>query len=114
MYTPYVNRIFFPLCIYINVSQKKSFLDINVDNNDYHQKKRTCTVLYIQKTKKMRSVYICIYINPDTFQKARQFPLRFYLEKSRYFTLRDFREIFEIGIIYIQRALHVALRDVFI
>ena len=44
-----------------------------------------------------------VYKNPDTFQKARQFPLRFYIQKAIHFTLRDFYEIFEIGI-YIQKA----------
>ena len=32
--------------------------------------------------KKMRNVFI--YKNPDTFQKARQFPLRFYIYKKPY------------------------------
>ena len=40
---------------------------------------------------------------PDTFQKARQFPLRFYIQKAIHLTLRDFHEIFEVGI-YIQKA----------
>ena len=43
--------------------------------------------LYAQKTKKIRNVFISK--KPDTFQKARQFPLRFYIQ------LRDFHEIFE-------------------
>ena len=30
------------------------------------------------------------YKKPDTLQKARQFPLRFYIQKDRHFTLRDF------------------------
>ena len=36
-------------------------------------------------------------INPDTSQKARQFALRFYLQKSGHFALHDFHRIFEIG-----------------
>ena len=36
----------------------------------------------------MRNVFI--YKNPDTFQKARQFALRFYIQKARHFTLRNF------------------------
>ena len=45
-----------------------------------------CT--YIQKTKKLRNVFI--YKNSDTFQKSRQFVSRFYIQKVRHFTLRDF------------------------
>ena len=57
--------------------------------------------LYTQKAKKLRSVFI--YKKPGTFQKARQFPLRFYIQKAIHLTLRDFHEIFEVGI-YIQKA----------
>ena len=67
--------------------------------------------LYTQKAKKLRNIFI--YKKPDTFQKARQFPLRFYIQKAIHLTLRDFHEIFEVGI-YIQKAWHFALRDVFI
>ena len=57
--------------------------------------------LYTQKAKKL--LHIFIYKKPDTFQKSRQFPLRFYIQKAIHLTLRDFREIFEVGI-YIQQA----------
>ena len=67
--------------------------------------------LYTQKAKKLWKIFI--YKKPDTFQKARQFPLRFYIQKAIDLTLRDFREIFEVGI-YIQTVWHFALRDVFI
>ena len=50
--------------------------------------------------KKMRNVFI--YKKTDTFQKARQLPLRFYIQKAIHLTLRDFRDIFEVGI-YIQK-----------
>ena len=56
--------------------------------------------LYTQKAKKLRNVR---YKKPDTFQKARQFPLRFYIQKAIHLTLRDFHEIFEVGI-YTQKA----------
>ena len=36
--------------------------------------------LYTQIAKKMRNVFI--FKKPDTFQKARQFPLRFYTQKA--------------------------------
>ena len=67
--------------------------------------------LYTQKAKKLPNVFI--YKKPHTCQKARQFPLRFYIQKSIHLTLRYFLEIFGVGI-YIQKALHFALRDVFI
>ena len=67
---------------------------------------------YIRKKQiQLRNVFI--YKKPDTFQKVRQFPLRFIYKKAIYLTLRDFHEIFEVGI-YIQKAWHFALRDVFI
>ena len=60
---------------------------------------------YIYKTQKMRNVFIFLQKKPDTFQKARQFPVRFYSQKVVHLTLRNFHEIFEIGIyIYIQKA----------
>ena len=52
--------------------------------------------LYTQKAKKMRNGFI--YKKPDTFQKAKQFPLRFYIQNAIHLTLRDFHEIFEVGI----------------
>ena len=57
--------------------------------------------LYTQKAKKIAKRFI--YKKPDTFQKARQFPLRFCIQKAIHLTLRDFHEIFEVGI-YIQKA----------
>ena len=44
--------------------------------------------LYTQKAKELRNFFI--YKKPDTFQKARQFPSRFYIQKAIHFTLRDF------------------------
>ena len=52
--------------------------------------------LYTQKAKKLPHIFI--YEKPDTFQKDRQFPLRFYIQKAINLTLRDFHEIFEVGI----------------
>ena len=57
--------------------------------------------LYTQKAKKLRNVFMDK--KPDTFQKARQFPLIFYIQKAIHLTLRDFHEIFAVGI-YIQKA----------
>ena len=52
--------------------------------------------LYTQKAKKLQNIFI--YKKPDTFQKAKQFPFRFYKQKAIHLTLRDFHEIFEVGI----------------
>ena len=68
---------------------------MNENYNDCHHRKTTSTLIYI-KSKKTRNVFI--YKNPDTFQKARQFPLCFYIQKAIHLTLRDFHEIFEVGI----------------
>ena len=57
--------------------------------------------LYKQKAKELRNVFI--FKKPDTFQKARQFPLCFYIQKAIHLTLRGFHEIFEVGI-FIQKA----------
>ena len=46
-------------------------------------------VLYIQKAKTIE-MFIYIFKNPDTLQKARQFALRFYSQKARHFKLHDF------------------------
>ena len=69
--------------------------------------------IYIQKAwhSALRDVFISKKL--DNSQKARQFPLRFYIQKAIHLTLGDFHENFEVGI-YIQKAWHFALRDVFI
>ena len=54
-----------------------------------------------KKQKKLPKRFI--YQKLDTFQKARQFPLRFYIQKAIHLTLGDFHKIFEVGI-YIQKA----------
>ena len=46
-------------------------------------------------------------------QKAKKIAKRFYIQKAIHLTLWDFHEIFEVGI-YIQKAWHFALHDVFI
>ena len=47
---------------------------MNENYNDCHQQKTTCTVIYLQNQKKSKRFYIQ---KPNTFQKARQFLLRF-------------------------------------
>ena len=72
---------------------------MNENYDDFHHQKTTRTIIYT-KRKKIAKRFICK--KPDTFQKARQFPLRFLIQKSINLTLRDFHEIFEVGI-YIQK-----------
>ena len=58
---------------------------------------------------------IHIYTNPDTLQKSRQFVLHFYSQKAKHFTLRYFlMKFLKLAFIYIQKAWHFPLRDVFI
>ena len=100
--------ISFSFCVYINISQKNVYecklwwLPSSKNNThvDIHKKQN-----------KLLNVFI--YKKSDTFQKARQFPLRFYIKKEIHLTLWDFHENFEVGI-YIQKAWHFVLRDVFI
>ena len=74
-------------------------MDENYD--DCHYRKTTRTFMYTKSKKNWDNVFI--YKRTDTFQKARQFPLYFYIQKTRNLTLRDFHEIFKVGI-YIQKA----------
>ena len=63
---PYVNRIdFFAFCVHKNVSQKKWFLYINEDYNDFHDLKTMRTFLYTKKAQKIAK--------------------RFYIQKARHF-----------------------------
>ena len=93
---------FFAFGIYKNFSQKK-FFNINVNNNDSHQRKTTCAFLYIQKAKNCETL-IYIYEKSDTLQKATQFALPFYSQKARHFTLLDFHEFLKLAFISIQKS----------
>ena len=76
---PYVNRIeVFDFCVYKNVSQKNSFLYMNENYDDCHHRKITRKFIY-RKIKKTCQTFIYTK-KPDIFQKARQFPLRFYIK----------------------------------
>ena len=57
--------------------------------------------LYRQKAKKPRNVFI--FTKPDTFQKARQFPLRFKYKKKDTLRYAIFHKNVEFGI-YLQEA----------
>ena len=61
---------------------------MNENYNDCHHRKTTRTFVYKHEAQKLRNVLI--YKNTETLKKARQFPLRFYIQKAIYFTLRNF------------------------
>ena len=78
-----------------NVSQKIGFCTLmKIKMTAIIERQRA--LVYTQKAKKLRNDFI--YKKPETFQKARQFPLRFYIQKAIHLTLRDFQENFELGI----------------
>ena len=79
-----------------DVSQKNWFLYMNENCDDCDNRKTMCTFIYRKSKKKLRNVFK--YKKPDTFQKAKQFLLRFYIQKANHLTLRDFLEMFEVGI----------------
>ena len=72
---------------------------MNENYDDCHNRKTTRTCIY---TKSRTNGQTFLYKKPDNFQKSREFPLRFYIYKALHLTLRDFHEIFEVGI-YIQK-----------
>ena len=47
--------------------------------------KDNLNILYTQKAKKSRDIFI--FKNPEIEEKERQFPFRFYIQKSRHFTI---------------------------
>ena len=96
--------------MYIKTSPKKCFLYINENYNFCHQRKTTCTFIYIQKGKNCETF---LYTKIQTLCK-KQDNLGYVLYiKERHFTLRDFHKKIEFGI-YIKEAWQFALRDVFI
>ena len=74
---------------------------MNENYDDCHHRKTTRTFISTKRKRKLRNVFI--YKKPDTWQKARQFTLRFCMQKAIHLTLRDFHENFEVGI-YKQKA----------
>ena len=53
--------------------------------------------IYIQKPWHFALRDVFVYTNPDTLQKARNFVLRFYIQKSGHLALCNFHGIFKIG-----------------
>ena len=77
--------------------------------------KRQRAHLYIYNHRKKRNIYIYIYKNPDTLQKARKFALRIYSQKIQtLYITRFFMEFLNLVFIYIQKAWYFALCDIFI
>ena len=104
--------LFFAFCVYKNVSQKR-FLHINVNNNKYHYRKTTCTFIYIKKAKKLQNLYM--YTKIQTLFK-KQVNLRYvFIYKSQTLSVtRFFTKIKKLAFIWIKKAWHFALREVFI
>ena len=114
IYTPYVKRInfFFILCIYKHLAKKK-ILYINENNNDCHQQKTTCTVLYKHKGKKIRNDHIYIQ-KLRRFAKIKTMCVTFLFKKIQTLVVtRKFMKCLILVFIYIQKAWHFASRDVF-
>ena len=77
---PYVNRIdFFAFCVYKCFAKILLFY-MNENYDDCHHRKTRRTFIYRKSKKKLPNVFI--YKKPDTFLKARQFPLRFLYTKN--------------------------------
>ena len=64
---------------------------MNASCDGCHNRKTTREFID-KKQNQLRNVFI--YKKPDTFQKAKQFSLRFCIQKAIHLTLRDFHEIF--------------------
>ena len=100
-YTHYVKIIDFYLFVHIKMSVKKYFCVYKCilqwppsANDNVH-------VFIYKKSEKNCEMIINIYKKPDTFQKERQFALRFYPQNTRHFTLRNFYDFDELAYIYI-------------
>ena len=94
---------FFAFCVYKNVSEYKICLYINWNYNNCHQQKTMCT-LYIQKEKKCETVF---------YKKSKTILVLFLYTKCMIIFVMRFSWKFWI-VIYIQKARHFVLCDVFI
>ena len=82
---------------------------ININNNDSYRRNTTCAFIYIQKEKEIvKRLYK--NKNPDTFQKERLF-----IHKNQdTLSYAIFIKKLKLAWIYIQKAGHFSLRDVFV
>ena len=79
--------------------------------NDCHDRMPTCTFIY---TKIIKNCETFLYSKSlSLYKKLDNVRYLFFIQKAINLTLGDFHEIFEVGV-FIQKALHFALRDVFI
>ena len=95
---PYVSRIAFLLFVYIKMFRRKSFLYMNENYNDCHQKKTTCTDIYIYIIKTKWEP--CLYTKIQTLcTKQDKFRYVFYRKQD---TLRYaiFTKILKLAFIY--------------
>ena len=56
---------------------------MNENYDDCHHRKTMRKFIYTKSKTNCETFFI--YKKPDTFQKSRQFPLRFYIQKAREF-----------------------------
>ena len=68
---------------------------MNENYDDCHHQKTTRTFIYTKSKKIAKRFYIQKAIH---LKKTRKFPLCLYIQKGIHLTLRDFHEVFEVGI----------------
>ena len=108
---PYVNRIVFYLFLCILKTFRKKIGFCIWIKLQWLQSSKDNAYVYIHKNKN-KVLNVFTYENPDTFQKARQFPLRFNT-KTHTLDVTGFSCNFWSWHLY-TKAWHFALRDVFI
>ena len=97
--------------VYIKKShQKKGFLYININNNDSHQQKTSCTFVYVYKAKKTLRY---IYIKLNNFQKERKYAIHFMQNNPETLPYVSFIEFFDIVIFHIYRKHYTLLYVIF-
>ena len=97
---PYVNRIDFFIFVYIKtVWNKKWFLYMNENYDDWHHRK-TAHTYTLKKAWHFALRDVFIYKKLDTFQKARQFLLRFYIQKPYTWHYGNIMNFLKLALIY--------------
>ena len=84
---------------------------MNENDNGWNKRKKTCTFLYIQKEKNAKRFYI--QKGQTLCKKQENSRYVFIYKKKNTLRYAILNEIFEVGI-FIQKAWHFELRDVFI
>ena len=104
----------FDLCLYKTSRKKYIFLYKNVNNNNSHQAKTTCTFLYIEKANKLPNSYIYIQ-KACHFAKSQTICVAFLFTKSQtLYVTQFFMSFLRQAFIYIQKPWNFALRHIYI